>query len=335
MMVSGARPRRSLSVGVERWPIAGGFSIARGSKHEAVVIVATIADGAHQGRGECVPYSHYGESVAEVAARIEACAGEIEAGADRAWLRQQLPAGAARNALDCALWDLEAKMSGRSAAALAGLPPLQPVATALTISLAEPAEMAAKAAEAAKRHPLLKLKLGGVRDAERLALVRAAVPQARLMADANEAWRPEDLEALLAAAAAARVELIEQPLPAGNDALLVDIAHQVPICADESAHDARSLAAIARRYDAVNIKLDKTGGLTEALDTAREARALGLKFMVGCMVGTSLAMAPALLVAQDAEWVDLDGPLLLGKDREPGLAYADGRVFPPPRELWG
>ncbi len=335
MMVSDARPRRSLSVGVERWPIAGEFTIARGAKHEAVVVVATINDGAHQGRGECVPYARYGESVEEVARRIAACAGEIEAGAGRAELQALLPAGAARNALDCALWDLEAKRSGLSAAALAGLPPLEPVETALTISLAEPEEMAAKAAAAARHYPLLKLKLGGGRDAERLALVRQAAPRARLVADANEAWRPEDLERLFEAAASARVELIEQPLPAGNDALLETIARPVPVCADESVHATSSIGAIARRYDAVNIKLDKTGGLTEALAAAREARAFGLKLMVGCMVGTSLAMAPALLLAQGADWVDLDGPLLLARDREPGLTYTGAEVLPPPPELWG
>jgi L-alanine-DL-glutamate epimerase-like enolase superfamily enzyme len=335
MTVSDARPARNLGVSVERWPIAGGFSIARGSKQEAVVVVATIRDGTHRGRGECVPYSRYGESVEGVARQIEACAGEIAAGAGRGELRGLMPAGAARNALDCALWDLEAKVAGRGAAELAGLPPLKPVETALTISLAEPEEMAAKAAAAARQYPLLKLKLGGMRDAERLALVRGAAPGARLIADANEAWRPEDLEALFEAAASARVELIEQPLPAGRDAPLEAIAHKVPVCADESVHDKSSLAAIARRYDAVNIKLDKTGGLTEALATAAEARVLRLKLMVGCMVGTSLAMAPALLLAQAADWVDLDGPLLLDKDREPGLVYADGKVFPPPPELWG
>jgi L-Ala-D/L-Glu epimerase len=335
MIVSDARPPRSLGVDVERWPIAGRFSIARGSKLETIVVVATIRDGPHKGRGECVPYSHYGESVEGVARRIEACAGAIAVGAGRAELRGLMPAGAARNALDCALWDLEAKMAGRSAAELAGLPPLKPVETALTISLAEPEEMAAKAAAAATRYPLLKLKLGGMRDAERLALVRGAAPRVRLMVDANEAWRPEDLEALFEAAASAGVELIEQPLPAGRDALLEAIARKVPVCADESVHAKSSLAAIARRYDAVNIKLDKTGGLTEALVTAAEARALGLKLMIGCMVGTSLSMAPALLLAQAADWVDLDGPLLLGRDREPGLVYADDKVFPPPPDLWG
>jgi L-alanine-DL-glutamate epimerase-like enolase superfamily enzyme len=331
---AGMKQARSLSVAVERWPIRGRFTISRGAKHEAVVAVATISDGAHQGRGECVPYARYGESVEGVARAIEACAPAIADGLDRNGLQALLPRGAARNALDCALWDLEAKVSGHSAAALAGLGPLHAVETAFTISLASPEEMAASAREAA-RYPLLKLKLGGDGDEERLAAIRNAVPHARLTADANEAWRPSNLERLLAAAKAAGVELIEQPLPAGDDAALQHIARVVPICADESVHDRTSLRDIARSYDAVNIKLDKTGGLTEALAAAQEARQLGFKIMVGCMVATSLAMAPALLLAQDADWVDLDGPLLLERDRVPGLTYTSGTVMPPPAALWG
>jgi L-alanine-DL-glutamate epimerase-like enolase superfamily enzyme len=325
---------RELSASVERWPIRGGFTISRGSKQEAVVVVATISDRDHQARGECVPYARYDESVEGVAQAIEACGPAIGQRLDRADLQALLPAGAARNALDCALWDLEAKRSGRSAAELAGLAPLSAVETAFTISLAPPEEMAARARDAAS-YPLLKLKLGGDGDEERLAAVRQAVPNARLIADANEAWRASNLERLLAAAKAARVELIEQPLPAGDDAALQDIARVVPLCADESVHDRASLATIARRYDAMNIKLDKTGGLTEALATATEARRLGLKIMVGCMVATSLAMAPALLLAQDADFVDLDGPLLLERDRVPGLAYSSGTIMPAPAALWG
>jgi L-alanine-DL-glutamate epimerase-like enolase superfamily enzyme len=326
--------RRDLSVAVERWPIRGGFTISRGAKHEAVVVVVTISDGAHRGRGECVPYGRYGESVEGVVAAIEACGPAVATCIDRAALQILLPAGAARNALDCALWDLEAKATGRSAAELAGLAPLRAVETAFTISLASPEEMAASAREAS-RYPLLKLKLGGDGDEARLAAIRHALPKARLIADANEAWRVSDLERLLAAAKAAGVELIEQPLPAGDDAALQHIARIVPICADESVHDRASLRDLPGRYDAVNIKLDKTGGLTEALATAAEARKLKLKIMVGCMVATSLAMAPALLLAQDADWVDLDGPLLLERDRTPGLAYASGTVMPPPAALWG
>ena len=326
---------RDLNVSVERFPIRGGFTISRGAKHEAVVVVATISDGASSGRGECVPYARYGESVEGVIESIEVCAPAIASGLDRAALQALLPAGAARNALDCALWDLEAKATGRSAAKLAGLAPLHAVETAFTISLASPEEMAARAREAAA-HPLLKLKLsGGDGDEARIAAIRDAVPKARLIADANEVWRASDLERLLAAAKAAGVELIEQPLPAGDDAALQHVSRLVPVCADESVHDRASLPDLPARYDAVNIKLDKTGGLTEALATASEARALGLKIMVGCMVATSLAMAPALLLAKHADWVDLDGPLLLERDRVPGLAYTSGTVMPPPAALWG
>jgi L-Ala-D/L-Glu epimerase / N-acetyl-D-glutamate racemase len=328
------KPARELSVSVERWPIRGGFTISRGSKQEAVVVVARIRDGPYQGRGECVPYARYGESVEGVVSAIEACAPAIVQGLDRAGLQALLPAGAARNAVDCALWDLEAKISGMSAGERAGLASLRAVETAFTISLGPPEEMAARAQDAA-HYPLLKLKLGGDGDEERLAAVCQAVPNARLIADANEAWRASDLERLLAAAKAAGVELVEQPLPAGDDEALQHIARVVPLCADESVHDRASLALIARRYDAVNIKLDKTGGLTEALTTAAEARRLGLKIMVGCMVATSLAMAPALLLAQGADFVDLDGPLLLERDRVPGLTYTSGTVMPPPAALWG
>ena len=326
---------RDLSVGVERCPIRGGFTISRGAKHEAVVVVAAIRDGAHQGRGECVPYARYGESVEGVMQAIEACRPAIAAGLDRAGLQALLPAGAARNALDCALWDLEAKISGRSAAELAGVAPLHAVETAFTISLASPEEMAARAREAAA---LSSAQAQAWRRGRRGAACRCplhAVPKARLIADANEAWRASDLERLLAAAKAAGVELIEQPLPAGDDAALQHIARIVPVCADKSVHDRASLRDLPARYDAVNIKLDKTGGLTEALATAAEARKLGLKIMVGCMVATSLAMAPALLLAQDADWVDLDGPLLLERDRVPGLTYTSGTVMPPPAALWG
>jgi L-alanine-DL-glutamate epimerase-like enolase superfamily enzyme len=331
---AGARLCGRLTVAVERWPIAGGFTISRGAKHEAELVVATIDDGSHQGRGECVPYGRYGESVDGVVETIEALAPKIAQGLARAELASLLPPGAGRNALDCALWDLQAKTSGVSAAEIAGLAPLQPVVTALTISLASPKEMAARA-EAARDYPLLKLKLGGDGDAARFSAVREAVPDSRLIADANEAWRAEDLERLLRAAADASVELVEQPLPAGADGILEHIVRPVPICADESSHDRRGLAAIALRYDAVNIKLDKTGGLTEALATVASARALGLKIMAGCMVATSLSMAPALLVAQDADFVDLDGPLLLASDREPGLVYRSGKISPPSSGLWG
>ena len=326
--------RLKLGVSVERFPIAGGFTISRGFKTEAVVVVASINDGPHTGRGECVPYARYGESIEGVVTAIEACAGAVAEGLTRAELQSLLPAGAARNALDCALWDLEAKRSGQRAAELAGLPPLRAVTTAFTLSLGSPEAMAARAREA-RHYSLLKLKLGGDGDDERMRAVREAVPRARLIVDANEAWQPHDTESLLATAAAEGVELVEQPLSAGNDGLLAEIERLVPVCADESAHDSPSLEGLSSRYDAVNIKLDKTGGLTEALLVAERARELGLKIMVGSMVATSLAIAPALLVAQGADWVDLDGPLLLARDRVPGLLYEGDRVFPPEPALWG
>jgi len=329
---TGTRP--GLSVKVERWPIRGGFTISRGSKHEAVVLLVTVGDGRNSGRGECVPYQRYGESVEGVVAAIEACAGAIANGASRAELATLLPAGAARNALDCALWDFEAKQSGRSVAKLSGLSPLHPVETAFTISLAPP-EVMAEGAREASHYPLLKLKLGGEGDEARLAAVRDAVPHTRLIADANEAWQLDDLESLLAAAAAAGVELVEQPLAAEADDLLAHVERPVMVCADESVHDSASLDLLAGRYDAVNIKLDKTGGLTEALVVAKRARELGLTVMVGSMVATSLAIAPALLLAQDADYIDLDGPLLLARDRVPGLTYEGATISPPPRALWG
>jgi L-alanine-DL-glutamate epimerase-like enolase superfamily enzyme len=325
---------RRLEVAVERWPIAGRFTIARGAKSEAIVVVATLREGACLGRGEAVPYPRYGETVAGVAEAIRAVGGALADGMDRQGLMKNLPAGAARNALDCALWDLEAKISGRRAAAIAGLAALRPLETAYTLSLGTPEEMGAAAAAAADR-PLLKVKLGGAGDEARLRAVRVAAPRARLIVDPNESWSAETFAANLEAAAAAGVELIEQPLPAGDDALLAAVPHAMPICADESVHVAADIPSLAGRYDAVNIKLDKAGGLTEALILAGAAKAAGLSVMVGCMVATSLAMAPAMLVAQQADFVDLDGPLLLAGDREPALRYEGSRVYPPDPELWG
>jgi len=323
-----------LEIAAESWPIRGRFTISRGSRTEAEVVVATIARDGHVGRGECVPYGRYGETVEGVVATLRAEAAAVAAGLDRETLRHTMPAGAARNALDCALWDLEAKASGRPAHELAGLAGPKPLTTAFTLSLGEPAKMAADATAAADR-PLLKLKLGGDGDAARVAAVRAARPDARLIVDANEAWRRDALERNLAAMAAAAVELVEQPLPADDDLGLAEIARPVPVCADEAAHTAQSLDRLRGKYDMVNIKLDKTGGLTEALDFAAAARAVGLRIMVGCMVGTSLAMAPAVLLGGLADFVDLDGPLLLARDREPGIRFAGGTLHPPPRALWG
>jgi L-alanine-DL-glutamate epimerase-like enolase superfamily enzyme len=327
-------PPIALTARTERWPIAGTFTISRGAKTEAAVVVAELSDGRHRGRGECVPYTRYNETVESVTAAIEAMRPQIACGLDRQQLQQAMPPGAARNALDCAFWDLEAKRAGRRAFDLAGLPEPLPLVTAYTISLASPEEMTVTAAKAADR-ALLKVKLGAPGDPARIAAVRRAAPKAELIVDANEGWTQRNLTENLAACAAAGVTLIEQPLPDGQDAVLSAFRHPVPICADESAHGCASLAALADRYDAVNIKLDKTGGLTEALATADEAERLGLAIMVGCMVATSLAIAPAVLVAQRARVVDLDGALLLARDRPDPLRYEGSRVHPPSRALWG
>ena len=325
---------RRLSLSVERFPIAGTFTISRGSRTEIAVVVATITDANGIGRGECVPYPRYGESIESVSALIDAQADAIGAGIGRDELMGRMKAGAARNALDSALFDLEAKLQGRRAWEIAGLAAPAPAVTAYTLSLGTPESME-EAARAASHRPLLKVKLGGAGDPERIAAVRAGAPDARLIVDANEAWRPETLEANLAACLKAGVALIEQPLPADADALLAEIPHPVPVCADESLHDRAGLDALAGRYDAINIKLDKTGGLTEAILLAREAKARGLSVMVGCMLGTSLGMAPATLLAAQADFVDLDGPLLLARDRDPPLHYDGSIVHPPAPELWG
>lgn len=322
-----------LTVSVERFPIRGSFTIARGSKTEAIVVTAEIRDGDAIGRGECVPYARYGESVEGVAAAIDAMRAAVTRGLDRESLQRLMPAGAARNAIDCALWDFEAKRSGRRAFETAGVPAPSSVLTAYTISLDTPEAMANAAARSG--HDLLKLKLGAAGDAARLAAIRAAAPHTRLIVDANEGWSAGNLAANLDACARAGVELVEQPLPAEQDALLAEIEHPVAICADESVHGLDTLPHLVGRYDAINVKLDKTGGLTEALTLARAAREKGIDIMVGCMVATSRAMAPAMLLAGLARFVDLDGPLLLAHDREPGLRYVGSRVLPPEPELWG
>ncbi len=318
----------------ESFPIAGTFAISRGAKTQAEVVVAEVSDGTHRGRGECVPYARYGETIDSVAAAIEAMAPTFRRGLDRGELQSAMPAGAARNALDCALWDLEAKRAGQRAYRLAGLVPPQPLVTAYTISIGTP-DVMADAAQRAAHRPLLKVKLGADGDPARIAAVRRAAPKAELIADANEGWTPENLDANLRACAAAGVTLVEQPLPAANDAALATLTRAIPVCADESVHDRASLKSLVGKYDAVNIKLDKTGGLTEALAMAQAARALDFAIMVGCMVCTSLAIAPAILVAQGARVVDLDGPLLLAKDRPGGLRYDGSTLYPPEEKLWG
>ena len=326
--------RCRLTVAVERFPLRTPFVISRGSRTESVVVTATITSGDVRGHGECVPYPRYGETVESVQGQIESVRDAVESGADRQDLQRFLPAGAARNAVDCALWDLEAKRLGVPAHTIAGLHRIGSVTTAYTLSLGTPDAMAA-AAQAVADRPLLKLKLGGAGDPERIAAVRAAAPDAQLIVDANEAWTEADLDANFAACQEAGVALIEQPLPAGRDDALRRRPRGVPLCADESVHTRDGLAALRERYDLVNIKLDKTGGLTEALALAGEANRLGFGLFVGCMVGTSLAMAPAMLLAPQARFVDLDGPLLLAEDREPPLRYEGSTVFPPPPDLWG
>jgi L-alanine-DL-glutamate epimerase-like enolase superfamily enzyme len=331
-MVNPAGPR--LSVNVETWPIAGHFTISRGAKTEAKVVVAELSQNGLRGRGECVPYARYGESPESVLATLEQIVRNVADGLTRDDLQHAMPPGAARNALDCAFWDLAAKRAGQPVHALAGLPAPHPLTTAFTISLGTPEAMASAARDAGAR-PLLKIKLGADGDPERIDAIRAAVPRTDLIVDANEGWNPDNLAANLAACAQAGVTLVEQPLPAHADEPLRNMARSVPVCADESAHDRASLAALIGKYDAVNIKLDKAGGLTEALAMAAEARRLGLDIMVGCMVATSLSMAPAMLVAQTARFVDLDGPLLLARDRPNGLVYHGSLVAPPAPALWG
>ncbi len=323
-----------LSARIERWPIAGSFTISRGAKTEAVTVVAEVSRGDLTGRGECVPYPRYGETPEATLAALRSMREPVSRGLDRQALQAAMPPGAARNALDCALLDLEAKTGGRRVWDLLGRPAPEPRITAYTISLGAPEAMAAATLGAAHR-PLLKIKLGGDGDGRRIAAVRRAAPKSELIVDANEAWTPDNLEQNLADCAAAGVTLVEQPLPAGQDEALKRIRRPLSVCADESVHDRASLAGLRERYDAVNIKLDKSGGLTEALVMADAAHAMGFQIMIGCMVATSLAMAPAMLLAQQARFVDLDGPLLLARDREGGLRYDGSLVYPPEAALWG
>jgi len=327
-------PHLTLALAVEHWPIAGTFGISRGTKTEAVTVVAELSDGTARGRGECVPYARYGESIDSVIAQIEAMGTRLNTGLDRQTLQTAMPPGAARNGLDCAFWDLEAKRAKRPAHEMAKLPVPHPLTTAYTISLADPPVMA-KAAAAAAGRALLKVKLGADGDAARIAAVRAAAPKAVLIVDVNEGWNEANLTANFAACADAGVVLIEQPLPEGQDQALARMQRPIPVCADESVHDRASLRALAGKYDAVNVKLDKAGGLTEALAVVAAAQRQNFTIMVGSMVATSLATAPAILVAQQAQFVDLDGPLLLSRDRPDGLRYADSLVYPPSPSLWG
>ncbi len=314
-------------------PLRTAFAISRGSKTEAKTVTVSLASNGVVGRGECVPYPRYGESCASVTAQIDACRIDIEQGITRLQAQSLLPAGAARCALDCALWDLEAKQTGKPVWQLAGLPDPKPVETAVTVALDTPDKMARAAESIAGR--LLKLKLGGAGDLERLAAVHRARPDARLIVDGNEGMAEDSFAEFVSKAGTLGVVLIEQPFPANADAALGQIQSNVAICADESAHTAANIPDLATRYGAVNIKLDKAGGLTEALAMVHAARAAKMQIMVGCMVAGSLSMAPAILLAQLADIVDLDGPLWLAKDVSDGLAYADGQVSPPTPALWG
>ena len=326
-------PQR-LSVSRRTWPLAQPFAISRGSRTTAEVVIAELYDGDSRGRGECVPYPRYGESVDSVFKALEEMKGAVFSGLDRERLQHAMPPGAARNALDAAFWDIDAKRNYCRAAELAGIGKLHPVVTAYTLSLDTPERMG-EAAAAQRARPLLKLKLTGDGDVERVRAVRRGAPQARLIVDANEGWTPRHFAELSPVLAELGVELIEQPLPAGDDDALADLPHPIPVCADEACHVAADLDRLVGKYEAINIKLDKTGGLTEALSLAAAARERGFKIMVGCMIGTSLAMAPAMLVAQQASIVDLDAPLLLASDRHPGLRYEGSLVHPPEAELWG
>ena len=323
-----------LAAQIERWPIAGHFTISRGAKTEAVTVVAEISRDGHVGRGECVPYPRYGETAEATLAAILSMQEAVGRGLDRRALQAMMGPSAARNALDCALLDLEAKTSGKRVWDLLGRPAPGACTTAYTISLGSPEAMAAATAKVAHR-PLLKIKLGGQGDGARIAAVREAAPRSELIVDANEGWTATNLEQNLAECAGAGVTLVEQPLPAGNDEALARIKRPLSVCADESVHDRASLEGLRARYDAVNIKLDKTGGLTEALAMADAAQAIGFDIMVGCMVATSLAMAPAMLLVREARFVDLDGPLLLARDRKSGLRYDGSIVHPPDATLWG
>ncbi|MBV1927399.1 MAG: dipeptide epimerase [Rhodobacteraceae bacterium] len=319
-----------ITVSRDIFKLAQVFTISRGSRTEAKVLTVRLNDGSHQGWGECVPYARYGETLDSVEAQIMSVPGNV----NRADLFDLLPAGAARNALDCALWDIQAKRAGKRVWELAGLATPGPEITAFTLSLDTPEKMRAEAARNAHR-PLLKIKLGTPDDMARLEAVRAGAPVSTIIVDANEGWSAEVYTDLAPHLLRLGVALVEQPLPAGQDDALIGMERPVPVCADESCHDRDSLPGLRGKYDVVNIKLDKTGGLTEALKLRRAALAEGYDVMVGCMVGSSLAMAPATLVAQGMPFVDLDGPLLLAEDRDNALKFDDRGVHPPDAALWG
>ncbi len=324
----------TVTASIERFPTAGSWTISRGTVTEVEVVTAEIRLGATVGRGECRPYARYDEFAEGVVADIEVVAERLGDDPGAIDLPALMAPGAARNAVDCALWDLRAKLAGKRVWQLAGLAEPKPLLTAYSLSLDTPEKMRAKAAENAHR-PLLKVKLGGEGDLERIRAVRAGAPKARIIVDANEGWTPESYADLAPELLALGVAMVEQPLPAWDDGALAEIERPLPVCADEACHDTASLAGLTGKYDMINIKLDKTGGLTEALALKAAAESMRLPVMVGCMLATSLAMAPAVLVAQGAAIVDLDGPLLLAADRDNPLKYDADGVHPPTPELWG
>lgn len=323
-----------LSVSNDSFQLAQVFTISRGSRTQADVITVKLSHEGVAGYGECVPYARYGETMESVNQQIESVRGAISEGMNRAELQSALPLGTARNALDCAMWDIEAKQANTTVWRLAGLPEPRPVTTCFTLSLESPEKMLA-AATKNQTMPILKIKLGGDGDLDRLRAVREGAPDSTLVVDANEGWSVEDYHQLAPVMVELGVALVEQPLPADNDNALKGIERSLPVCADESCHDRASLEQLHGKYDFINIKLDKTGGLTEALALKAAAMDAGFKIMVGCMVSTSLAMAPGVLVAQGAEVVDLDGPLLLAEDREPPIEFAGAMMSPAPSALWG
>lgn len=325
---------RRLTVAHDVFAMTRPFRISRGSRAQADVVTVTLDQDGCTGRGECTPYARYGESVVSTMAAIEGCRAVLQAGGDRLALAALLPPGAARNAIDCALWDLEAKRGGTSVAALAGLAPLGRTVSGITIGIDTPAVMGADAASLSGV-PLMKIKVDDDDPMARIRAVRAAAPDPRLIVDPNESWSIAQLIALQDDLAAARVDLLEQPIPAGESAALAGLARRVPICADEAAHSAADIPGLVGRYDYVNLKLDKTGGLSEALVMARLAREAGLGLMVGCMLSSSLAIAPAALLAQWAEFTDLDGPYLFTEDRAGGFAYDNGVLVPTAAGFWG
>ena len=325
---------RKIKISKEKWPLKREFSISRGSKILAEVVVVEIYDGQHVGRGECVPYARYGENVNSVVTSIESCSKAIETGCDRFEINKTMEPGAARNAIDNGLWDLEAKLSGRRIWDVAGVQEPEPAITAETIGIGSIEKMALDA-QRLKESPLIKVKLNNEKVLERITAVRLNAPKSRIIVDANEGWSFSDLSRLAPKLKELNVAMIEQPLPASRDNSLESYSSPIPLCADESCHMTEDLPPILKKYQMINIKLDKTGGLTEALRLAKQAKKIGMGIMIGCMIGTSLAMAPATLLMKLADFVDLDGPLLLKKDRSDGLIYREGRVFPPKKDLWG